>query len=447
MGASDIARCLRRIAHEILERNKGADDLVVLGIPSRGVELANRLAAMHREVEGAASRRALDITMHRDDLRHQPTRAPMRTHIPTGGIDDKVVVLVDDVLYSGRTIRAALDALADLGPPARRAAGRARRPGPPRAADPRRPRRQEPADVHSEKVQVRLAGHDGIDDVVRIAGGESRPMNRHLLSSADLTTRRRAVLLDTAAEMHDVQRREVKKLPTLRGRTIINLFFEDSTRTRSSFEIAGKWMSADTINITGKGPRRPRASPCATPSRPSTPWPSTPSSCATWPAAPVTRWPVGRRQRHQRRRRHARAPDPGPARRLHHAISASATSTASTSRSSATSPTAGSSAPTSIMLRTLGARVTVVAPPTLMPSGIRPWARADGFALSDDLDAVLADDGPDARHDAARPARADERRLLPDAPRVHGRLWADPRPRCEPWLRRNPTPSSATPAR
>ena len=78
-------------------------------------------------------------------------------------------------------------------------------------------------------------------------------MRRHLLSSADLTRDDVRMLLATATEMHEVQRRDVKKLPTLRGRTIINLFFEDSTRTRSSFEIAGKWMSADTINITGKG--------------------------------------------------------------------------------------------------------------------------------------------------------------------------------------------------
>ena len=72
---------------------------------------------------------------------------------------------------------------------------------------------------------------------------------KHLLSSADLSRDEVDSILDTAASMHDVQRRDVKKLPTLRGRTVINLFFEDSTRTRSSFEIAGKWMSADTINI------------------------------------------------------------------------------------------------------------------------------------------------------------------------------------------------------
>ena len=107
-------------------------------------------------------------------LRHQPTRAPMRTHIPPPGIDGKVVILVDDVLYSGRTIRAALDALADLGRPrAVRLAvlvDRGHRELPIRADH---VGKNLPTSV-SEKVQVRLVGHDGIDDVVNIAGGESR---------------------------------------------------------------------------------------------------------------------------------------------------------------------------------------------------------------------------------------------------------------------------------
>ena len=118
MSPGDVSRALRRIAHEILERNKGADDLVVLGIPTRGVDLARRLVAVMSEVEGRpVPVGALDVTMHRDDLRRQPTRSPMHTEIPAEGIDDKVVVLVDDVLYSGRTVRAALDALSDLGRP------------------------------------------------------------------------------------------------------------------------------------------------------------------------------------------------------------------------------------------------------------------------------------------------------------------------------------------
>ena len=85
------------------------------------------------------------------------------------------------------------------------------------------------------------------------AGRSSTQTRRHLLSVHDLSTAQIREILETAAEMHDVQHREVKKLPTLRGRTVVNLFFEDSTRTRTSFEIAGKWLSADVINISGKG--------------------------------------------------------------------------------------------------------------------------------------------------------------------------------------------------
>ena len=114
----DIARALTRISHEILERNRGAGDLVLLGIPTRGVPLAERLAGRIREVEGdAVPNGSLDITPYRDDLRLRPARALEHTEIPTTGVDGKVVVLVDDVLFSGRTIRAALDALNDLGRP------------------------------------------------------------------------------------------------------------------------------------------------------------------------------------------------------------------------------------------------------------------------------------------------------------------------------------------
>jgi pyrimidine operon attenuation protein/uracil phosphoribosyltransferase len=118
LDASDISRALSRISHEILERNKGAADLVLLGIPSRGVPLAERIAERIAAVEGyAVPSGSLDVTMYRDDLRLKPARTLLPTSIPDGGIDDKVVVLVDDVLFSGRTIRAALDALNDVGRP------------------------------------------------------------------------------------------------------------------------------------------------------------------------------------------------------------------------------------------------------------------------------------------------------------------------------------------
>ena len=113
----DIARALMRITHEILERNRGSADVILLGIPTRGVQLAKRIAARMGEVEGRTmTAGALDITMYRDDLRSKPARPLEHTDIPDD-IEDKIVVLVDDVLFSGRTIRAALDALTELGRP------------------------------------------------------------------------------------------------------------------------------------------------------------------------------------------------------------------------------------------------------------------------------------------------------------------------------------------
>ncbi|PPL20577.1 bifunctional pyr operon transcriptional regulator/uracil phosphoribosyltransferase PyrR [Microterricola pindariensis] len=116
---ADIARALTRISHEILESNRGPDNLVILGIPTRGVILARRIAETIARIEPDAAPVAvgtLDVTMYRDDLSRTRTRTPAPTHVP-GSIDGKTVVLVDDVLYSGRTIRSALDALNDHGRP------------------------------------------------------------------------------------------------------------------------------------------------------------------------------------------------------------------------------------------------------------------------------------------------------------------------------------------
>jgi pyrimidine operon attenuation protein / uracil phosphoribosyltransferase len=118
LDAGDIGRALTRISHEILERNKGANDLVLLGIPSRGVPLAHRIADKISTVEEYdVPVGSLDVTMYRDDLRLKPARALLHTEIPDSGIDGKTVVLVDDVLFSGRTIRAALDAMTEIGRP------------------------------------------------------------------------------------------------------------------------------------------------------------------------------------------------------------------------------------------------------------------------------------------------------------------------------------------
>lgn len=170
LDAGDIARASTRIAHEIIERNLGSGDVVLLGIPTRGAHLARRLgerllAADGREDSLENVVGTLDITLHRDDLRRQPTRAIEPTTIPPGGIDDKVVVLVDDVLYSGRTVRAALDAVSDVGRP--RAiqlavlVDRGHRELPIRADY---VGKNLPTSA-AEHVRVRLAETDGVDEV------------------------------------------------------------------------------------------------------------------------------------------------------------------------------------------------------------------------------------------------------------------------------------------
>ena len=247
----DIARALTRISHEILERNRGARDLVLLGIPTRGVPLATRIAERIAAVEGYdVPVGSLDVTMYRDDLRLKPARTLLPTEIPPGGIDGKVVVLVDDVLFSGRTIRAALDALNDVGrPSAVRLAvlvDRGHRELPIRADF---VGKNLPTSL-VERVKVSVSDMDGVDAVTIEGVGR---VKRHLLSAADLTRDDAELVLTTADEMRSLADRPIKKLPALRGRTVVNLFFEDSTRTRISFEAAAKRLSADVINFAAKG--------------------------------------------------------------------------------------------------------------------------------------------------------------------------------------------------
>ena len=118
LPAPDISRALTRISHEILEKNSGSSTITLLGIPTRGAHLAKRIAEIISKIEGTPIQvGTLDITLHRDDLRMRPPRALMPTMIPSLGVEDRNVILVDDVLYSGRTIRAALDALGEIGRP------------------------------------------------------------------------------------------------------------------------------------------------------------------------------------------------------------------------------------------------------------------------------------------------------------------------------------------
>jgi len=163
---ADITRALTRISHEILESNRGPENLVLLGIPTRGVTLANRIGALIAEFGGIQIPvGALDVTMYRDDLHRNPTRTPQPTQIPPGGIDGRTVVLVDDVLFSGRSIRSALDALQDIGRPAvvRLATlvdrGHRELPIRPDFVGKNLP------SARDERVNVRLAETDGVDEV------------------------------------------------------------------------------------------------------------------------------------------------------------------------------------------------------------------------------------------------------------------------------------------
>ncbi len=166
LDADDISRAITRIAHEIVEKAKGTDGLVLLGIPTRGTSLARRIADAINRFEGTqVPCGSLDITLYRDDLRMRPARALEPTSIPPEGVDGATVVLVDDVLFSGRTIRAALDALNDFGRPAavRLAVlvdrGHRELPIRPDYVGKNLPT------APDEKVSVRLAEVDGVDEV------------------------------------------------------------------------------------------------------------------------------------------------------------------------------------------------------------------------------------------------------------------------------------------
>lgn len=163
---ADIVRALTRISHEILESNRGPEGLVLLGIPTRGVALAHRIGDLVTKFSGVeVPVGALDVTMYRDDLHRNPTRSPRPTEIPAGGVDGKVVVLVDDVLFSGRSIRAALDALQSVGrPTAVRLAtlidrGHRELPIRPDFVGKNLP------SARDERVNVSLIENDGIDEV------------------------------------------------------------------------------------------------------------------------------------------------------------------------------------------------------------------------------------------------------------------------------------------
>jgi aspartate carbamoyltransferase catalytic subunit len=212
---------------------------------------------------------------------------------------------------------------------------------------------------------------------------------KHLLSIDDLAADDIRTIFETAADMHDVQNREVKKLPALRGRTVVNMFFEDSTRTRSSFEIAGKWLSADVINISAKGSSTSKGESLRD---------TVLTVCAMGVDGLVIRHPASGAAKQVSEWVDAVVVNAGDGMHEHPTQALLDAYTLERHLGSLEGrhvAIVGDLTHSRVFrsnvkcLAKLGARVTVVAPPTLMPSGVGAWSAADGFATSYDLDSVL----------------------------------------------------------
>ncbi len=214
---------------------------------------------------------------------------------------------------------------------------------------------------------------------------------KHLLSIDDVSAEAIQEIFETAADMHDVQRREVKKLPALRGRTVINMFFEDSTRTRSSFEIAGKWLSADVINISAKGSSASKGESLRD---------TVLTVCAMGVDGLVIRHPASGAAQQVSEWVDAVVVNAGDGTHEHPTqalLDAYTLQRRMGSLDGKRIAIIGDLTHSRVFrsnvlcLTKLGAHVSVVAPPTLMPSGIGAWSEEAGFTASYDIDEVLPD--------------------------------------------------------
>ena len=257
LAHDDLRRTLKRIAHEIVEKNPDSSGLAIVGIHTRGAVLAHRLHALLAELTVAELPIGdVDISFYRDDVGAKAPDAQPVVHASHIDFDlaGRTVVLVDDVLFTGRTVRAAIDALFDYGRPERVQLAvlcdRGHRELPIR---PDYVGKNLPT-ARPERVNVRLEESDGVDEVTisePLAAEVTRM--RHLLAIEQLSREEIEAILDRAESFAEVGRRDIKKVPTLRGRTVVSLFYESSTRTSSSFELAAKRLSADLVSVKAAG--------------------------------------------------------------------------------------------------------------------------------------------------------------------------------------------------
>src|SRR6266436_3888558 len=267
MSAPEIDRTLQRLAHEIVEKSGGTKHLALIGIRRRGVPLAQRIALAMRGIDGVeVPVGTLDITLYRDDLSKVASHAVLQSSDIPFGVDNMDLVLVDDVLYTGRTIRAAMNGLFDLGRPKRVSlcvlVDRGHREMPIEARY--IGRKVQTSDT--EIIEVRLKEIDKEERVVlvdrveeignfdgiawfHIREGTLSTNFRDLLALEPLTADELSFLLDQSKPFQEIQKHPLKKLATLRGKTVALAFFETSTRTRISFGAAASRLGADTMNL------------------------------------------------------------------------------------------------------------------------------------------------------------------------------------------------------
>ena len=252
----DVRRTLRRIAHEIVEKNPAPEGSRDRRHPHSRRAARRRLHALLGELTGAEVPIGdIDISFYRDDVGAKAPGAQPVVHASHIDFDlsGRTVVLVDDVLFTGRTVRAAIEALFDYGRPERVQLAvlcdRGHRELPIR---PDYVGKNLPT-ARGERVNVRLEETDGVDEVT-ISEARSRGGGmRHLLAIEQLSREEIEAILDRAESFAEVGRRDIKKVPTLRGRTVVTLFYESSTRTSSSFELAAKRLSADLVSVKAAG--------------------------------------------------------------------------------------------------------------------------------------------------------------------------------------------------